>query len=56
MNISKDWREYIRFFNRKFGQQEIDFPEIEGISEPKEKSFSFGDAISKIANAGKPKK
>lgn len=25
MNISKDWPEFIRFFNKKFGQQEIDF-------------------------------
>lgn len=29
MNISKDWREFIRFFNKKFGQQELDFNEIE---------------------------
>jgi hypothetical protein len=24
MNISKDWREFIKFFNKKFGQQELD--------------------------------
>lgn len=53
MNISKDWRDFIRFFNKKFGQQELEFPEIEE-NESKQKSISFGDAISKIANAGKP--
>lgn len=25
MNISKHWKELKRFFNKKFGQQELDF-------------------------------
>ena len=28
MNISKSWPEFKRFFNRKYGQQEIDFEEM----------------------------
>lgn len=31
MNISKDWREFKKFFNKKFGQQELDFGEIEEV-------------------------
>lgn len=25
MNISNDWKEFLRYFNKKFGQQELDF-------------------------------
>lgn len=37
MNISNDWNEFKRFFNRKFGQQELEFsnPEQKGLIEPK---------------------
>lgn len=31
MNISKDWKEFLKFFNKKFGQQEIEFEEVEPI-------------------------
>lgn len=54
MNISKDWREFLRFFNRKFGQQEFDFEDIQEGS-PKDMVFSFGDALRTIGKAGKPK-
>lgn len=37
MNISKDWKEFLRFFNKKFGQQELDFAEVEEIMPIKEK-------------------
>ena len=54
MNISKDWHDFLKFFNKKFGQQEIDFPNGEE-NETKNKKISFGNAISTIVKAGKPK-
>lgn len=40
MNISKDWKEFLRFFNKKFGQQEIDFAEDEPKQEKQEPQFN----------------
>lgn len=31
MNISKDWKEFLRFFNKKFGQQVLDFDNLEEV-------------------------
>jgi hypothetical protein len=55
MNISKDWREFLRFFNKKFGQQEFDFNEIEEIppSIPKSK---FDQQLKGLLNVPPPKK
>lgn len=39
MNISKDWKEFLRFFNKKFGQQELDFETIEEINSISENKF-----------------
>ena len=36
MNISDNWREFERLWNRKFGQQELSFPEQEELISPKE--------------------
>ena len=33
MNISKTWKEFIKHFNTKFGQQEISFDEVEEVRE-----------------------
>lgn len=42
--------------SEKYGQKEIPFPDIEELkAEEKQKSISFGDAMGKIAQAGKPK-
>jgi len=50
MNVSTDWRGFLRLFNKKFGQ-EIEFSNIEELGIPK---ISFGKAISNIVQAGKP--
>jgi hypothetical protein len=39
MNISKNWKEFLRFFNKKFGQQELDFETIEEINSISESKF-----------------
>lgn len=33
MNISKDWKEFLKYFNKKFGQQVLDFGDIEEIKQ-----------------------
>jgi len=61
MNVSNNWSEFLRLFNKKFGQQEINFPDYYPEEEfmenmlPKAKSMSFGDAMRAIGRAGKPK-
>lgn len=42
MNISKDWKEFLKFFNKKFGQQELEFAEMEVI-EPTQKAKPLPD-------------
>lgn len=57
MNISKDWREFLRFFNKKFGQQELDFNEIEELppSIPKNKFDQQLKGLLKVPPPNKDK-
>jgi hypothetical protein len=43
MNISKDWREFKKFFNKKFGQQEFDFPEVQEVHKEVKKTSSVNN-------------
>lgn len=62
MNISRNWKEFLRYFNKKFGQQELEFEELEAI-EPtklikKEKSnlATFDQQLKGLLNVPPPKK
>lgn len=50
MNVSKDWNEFKRFFNKKFGQQEIEFDSYEASKTTPNVNLSFGQAIGKMIN------
>lgn len=52
MNVSNNWSDFLRLFNKKFGQQILEFPEYQ--IEQKQNGVSFGDALRKIGKAGKP--
>ncbi len=54
MNISKDWKEFLRFFNKKFGQQEIDFGETETIEVKPKSNFDLN--LKGLLNVPPPKK
>lgn len=59
MNISKDWREFIKYFNKKFGQQELDFGEDDPITpEPKPTipKTGFDKQLKGLLNTPPPKK
>jgi len=46
MNISNDWKEFLKYFNKKFGQQELDFQNSETqqkLIEPKKKQLPITD-------------
>lgn len=54
--VAKDKRDFNRMVNEMYGQKEIPFPEIDefkDIEEKKSNKLSFGNALNKIANAGK---
>lgn len=58
MNISKDWKEFIKFFNKKFGQQELDFESVEIIEPIKEgiKKGKLDLMLTGLLNVPPPKK
>lgn len=61
MNISKDWKEFIKFFNKKFGQQEIEFgsDEQRNMIEPKDKPITnndFNKSLGGLLNVPPPPK
>ena len=61
MNISKDWNEFMGFFNKKFGQQELDFESDEhrGLIEPtqkKVKGSDFNKSLKGLLSVPPPKK
>lgn len=52
MNVSNTWKEFIALFNKKFGQKEIPFNEIEEVKQiqPAERELSsFNKTLKKIA-------
>jgi hypothetical protein len=54
MNISKNWKEFLRFFNKKFGQQEIEFEEVEEVKAiPR---TTFDNALINLLKTKPPKK
>ena len=55
-SVSKNKREFLQFMEKKYGQLELPFTDIEELepSLKEENKMSFGNAISKIAKAGKP--
>lgn len=53
MNISKDWKEFRGFFERKFGQQAIDFDAKEP---PKPQKSSFDIALTGLLSVPPPPK
>ena len=61
MNISKDWNEFLSFFEKKYGQQTLDF-ESTRIIEPKLKETrhgdlsSFNNTLKKLVNIPPPEK
>lgn len=55
MNISKNWREFMRFFNKKFGQQELEFPEVEIVPEPPKPKTVFDKQLKGMLNTPPPK-
>ncbi len=57
--VARDKREFDRMVNEMYGQKQIPFPDLEEFEDMKDKKalpISFGSAMNKIANAGKPKK
>ena len=59
MNISDNWKQFERIWNKKFGQQELftDYTLLEPKKEPtKLESASFGQLLGAVARAGKPDK
>lgn len=56
MNISKDWREFMKYFNKKFGQQELEFPEAEIIQEPSQPKTQFDKQLKGLLSTPPPDK
>ena len=57
MNISKNWKEFIKHFNTKFGQQEIQFDEVEEVRKiPDDREMSKFNKVLKIALNYNPNK
>jgi hypothetical protein len=61
MNISNDWKEFTRFFNKKFGQQEIEFSndEQKKLIEPKQVPIQvpeFDRSLKGLLNVPPPQK
>ncbi len=55
MNVSKDWREFLKLYNKKFGQQELEFPEAEIIQEPSQPKTDFDKQLKGLLSVPKPK-
>lgn len=61
MNISKDWNEFLTFFEKKYGQQTLDF-ESSRMIEPKPRETKHGDlssfnhTLKKLVNIPPPTK
>lgn len=53
MNISKDWKEFMKYFNKKFGQQELDFGDSEIEKKPKENKSNFDKTLGAIMKVPK---
>ena len=57
MNISKDWKEFKHFFNKKFGQQDLEFTEPD---DPKllkkDKASAFDSVLVGLLSVPPPKK
>lgn len=54
MNISEDWKEFERLWNKKYGQQELKFKDRQELIEPKPENSAF-DAKLKRALEYDPK-
>ena len=60
MGISDNWKQFDKFWNKKFGQQELPFSEYE-LLEPKKQptkleKANFGNILGAVARSGKPDK
>ena len=56
MNISKDWKEFKKFFNKKFGQQELEFIEVEEVKKENIKANKFDLMLTGLLKTPPPRK
>jgi hypothetical protein len=60
MNISDNWKQFEKVWNKKFGQQELPFSEFELIEPPKQQSklekATFGQLLGAVSKVPKPEK